>query len=193
MKFQDVVDAWHVAPLDAIHPSRATSEVAYAASGAAQAHELAGLLPKGRIVDFGCGDGRVASPLRRLGFDVVAVDSSARMIEALHARDPEVSTLVSDGSDLAEQLGTKAAAVFCLAVLIHHDYDSCRQTLINLRRAVRKGGLMVLDWPTSEHPSERKSWIGVTTWSPARQAELAAEVGMVSVPTRTSWTVWRAA
>ena len=194
MKFQDVLAAWDAAPLDAIHPTRAISEEAYRRSGEAQAKTLAAVLPKnGRVVDFGCGDGRVTIPLHHLGVDVVGVDASAKMLAALSANAPDVPTLLSDGSDLAEQLGEPADALFCLAVLIHHDYSSGREIIANLRRAVRRGGRLVLDWPVSETPTERQAWIEVTTWSSEQQTQVAKELGLRRVKRKLDWSVWTAA
>ena len=191
MKFQDVLAAWDAAPLDAIHPTRSVSEEAYRRSGEAQAKALAPVLPKnGRVVDFGCGDGRVTIPLYHLGVDVVGVDASPKMLDALSASAPEVPTRLSDGSDLAEQLGEPVDALICLAVLIHHDYSSSREIIANLRRAVRRGGRLILDWPVSETPTERRAWIEVTTWGAEQQAEVAKELGLRRVKRKLDWSVW---
>jgi len=123
ISFNDVVTAWDAAPFDAIHPTRAVSEAEYEASGQEQADALAAVLPHGTVLDFGCGDGRVAIPLAAHGFKVIGADASPRMCEALRARDEHVPTIVSDGSNLAEQLDRKVDAVICLAVLIHHDHE----------------------------------------------------------------------
>lgn len=198
MNFQDVVDAWDVAPLDAIHPTRAISEEAYEASGEVSAAAIAEVISKGLVVDFGCGDGRVAIPLRKLGFDVVGVDSSARMINELYQRDPDMVGIVSDGSDLTAELArdqdrpSKATTVLCLAVLIHHDYAGCRRILLDLRKVVKKGGLLILHWPTSEQPGERQAYTQVTTWSPDAQNALAADLRMKRVDLDLPWSCWRA-
>ncbi|UPZ27643.1 class I SAM-dependent methyltransferase [Streptomyces sp. LRE541] len=193
MKLQDVVDAWDAAGPATIHPTREhESETAYWASGADQARTIAGVLPAGaRVLDFGAGDGRVAIPLRAMGYDVTAVDSSPRRLSALADRDPGLTAFQSDGSDLSKHLGRrKMDAVYCLAVLIHHGYDDGRALIGALAKTVRKGGLLILDWPTSDRPHERTDWIDITTWSADRQTAVANELGLTRVETGLPWSTW---
>jgi 2-polyprenyl-3-methyl-5-hydroxy-6-metoxy-1,4-benzoquinol methylase len=192
---EDVIAAWdQPEAIGAIHPTRGISEDAYQASGQAQAELLAADIPAGaKVMDFGCGDGRVAIPLRAMGYDVTGVDSSPRMLAALIDRDPDVTFFQSDGSDFGKHLGRrKFDAVVCLAVLIHHDYETGAQLVANLRAVVKKGGLLALDWPTSDTPSDGHGWLGVTTWSPERQARIAAELKMERIEADRPWSVWRA-
>ena len=175
-----MVDAWDRADPKYIHPAREhVSEAAYWESGEEQAEQFAAVLPAGsRVLDFGCGDGRVAIPLRKRGLDVVAVDASPNMIRRLAANDPTMPSFVSDGSDLVEKLGAPVDAVICIAVLIHHDYRSCEQVLSHLRDVVRPGGVLILHWPLADRPEERRRWIEVTTWSDARQQDVARRLGL---------------
>jgi 2-polyprenyl-3-methyl-5-hydroxy-6-metoxy-1,4-benzoquinol methylase len=192
---EDVIKAWDQPEArGAIHPTRGISEDAYQASGQAQAELLAADIPAGaKVMDFGCGDGRVALPLKALGYDVTGVDASPRMLAALAEQDPDLTTFESDGSDLGKYLGRrKMDAVYCLAVLIHHDYETGEQLVTHLRAAVKKGGLLALDWPVSEDPSDGHGWIGVTTWARARQDEIAARLKMERVEADRPWSLWRA-
>ncbi|MGW4493767.1 class I SAM-dependent methyltransferase [Streptomyces sp. NPDC004376] len=194
MKLNEVVEAWDRADPAAIHPTREhESEDAYWASGSAQALLLAKELKVGsRALDFGCGDGRVAIPLRAMGVDVTGVDSSPRRLAALTERDPDLTTIQSDGSDLGKQLGRrKMDAVYCLAVLIHHGYKDGAALIAALAKTVRKGGLLILDWPTSEQPHERTHWIDVTTWSREQQTAVADGLGLTAVDTSLPWSVWK--
>jgi 2-polyprenyl-3-methyl-5-hydroxy-6-metoxy-1,4-benzoquinol methylase len=189
----DVIAAWDKADPTAIHPLRQVSEDAYWTSGKNQADLLSTVLPAGcKVVDFGCGDGRVAVPLRALGYDVTGADGSANMLAALVANDPSMPTVTSDGTDLYEQLGRKVDAVVSLAVLIHHDYTSAEAIIAGLRAAVKVNGLLVLDWPTSDQPSETISWTGVTTWAADEQAAACKRVGLKPLDAGLPWGVYRA-
>ncbi|WP_460786203.1 class I SAM-dependent methyltransferase, partial [Microbacterium tumbae] len=89
MTAEDVIQAWDQADPAAIHPSRGVSEDAYWRSGKVQADMLATVIPDGaKVLDFGCGDGRVAIPMAALGYDVTAVVSSQNMLDRLSARAP---------------------------------------------------------------------------------------------------------
>lgn len=192
MNTRDVINAWDQAGPDYIHPSRGVSEEAYWQSGAQTAAALAEVLKPGcKVADFGCGDGRVAIPLRRLGFDVTGADASPTMLAALAENDPDMPAVESDGSDLYTKLGHKVDAVVCLAVLIHHSRPSVLAILDGLCEAVRKGGLLILDWPTSDHPEEATIWIDVTTWDLEVQAAEAAKRGLKRIHSDRPWAVFR--
>jgi 2-polyprenyl-3-methyl-5-hydroxy-6-metoxy-1,4-benzoquinol methylase len=189
----DIIEAWDQADPSAIHPTRAIDEDAYWDSGKNQAALLGTVLPGGcKVVDFGCGDGRVAIPLRALGYDVTAVDASPTMLDRLHQHDPDMPTVVSDGTDLYGQLGKKTDAVIALAVLIHHSYADCLTLLAGLREAVKLGGILILDWPISDQPIEGQGWLEVTTWRQQAHDDACARIGLKPVDARLPWGVYKA-
>jgi len=191
----DVINAWDRADPESIHPLRRVSEEAYWDSGRAQADMLASVIPAGaKVMDFGCGDGRVAIPLAGLGYEVTAVDASQRMLDRLRERAITIDAVVhADADGLAKHLGRRRMdAVYSLAVLIHHSYDDCLHIIGKLRAATKLGGLLVLDWPVSDTPAEAESWIGVTTWSVQQQAEACEKFGLEPVPSALPWGVYRA-
>lgn len=194
MKLHDVIAGWDHAGPNHIHPSRGVSEEAYWLTGVEEAERLAEVLkPGSKVVDFGCGDGRVAVALRSLGFDVTAADASPVMLRHLAERDPDMPAVQSDGTDLSAKLGRKTDAVIALAVLIHHSRVSALAILDGLCQAVRKGGLLILDWPTSAHPEEAQEWIAVTTWDPEEQQAQAEMRGLKRLQGDWPWAVYRKA
>ncbi len=194
MTAADVITAWDQADPAAIHPLRRVSEDAYWESGKAQASTLATAIPNGaKVLDFGCGDGRVAIPLAALGYEVTAVDSSQRMLDRLSDRAPDITTVQAAADGIAAHLGRRRMdAVYSLAVLIHHSYYDCLNMIAKLRAATKLGGLLVLDWPVSDQPAEADSWIGVTTWSPQQQADACERIGLEPVDSSLPWGVYRA-
>lgn len=194
MTADDVIRAWDKADPTAIHPLRQVSEDAYWESGRAQADMLATVIPDGaKVLDFGCGDGRVAIPMAAHGFEVTAVDASQNMLDRLSERDPDVTTVQADADGIAAHLGRRRMdAGYTLAVLIHHSYQDCLHIISKLRAATKLGGILVLDWPTSETPAEADSWIGVTTWSPRQQDDACAAIGLEPVESDLPWGVYRA-
>ncbi|CAH9419507.1 hypothetical protein SGL43_06562 [Streptomyces globisporus] len=194
MAADDVIKAWDQADPTAIHPLRNVSEDAYWESGRGQAEMLATVIPDGaKVMDFGCGDGRVAIPMAAHGFEVTAVDASQNMLDRLTDRAPDVTTVQADADGIAGHLGRRRMdAVYSLAVLIHHSYQDCLHIISKLRAATKLGGILVLDWPVSETPTEADSWIGVTTWSPQQQADACAAIGLEPVDSDLPWGVYRA-
>ncbi|MFH9765179.1 class I SAM-dependent methyltransferase [Streptomyces microflavus] len=194
MTADDVIRAWDKADPTAIHPLRNVSEDAYWESGQAQAAMLATVIPDGaKVLDFGCGDGRVAIPMAGLGFEVTAVDASQNMLDRLAERAPAVTTVQADADGIAGHLGRRRMdAVYTLAVLIHHSYQDCLHIITKLRAATKLGGILVLDWPVSDTPTEADSWIGVTTWSREQQDDACAAIGLEPVDSDLPWGVYRA-
>lgn len=193
MTAADIIEAWDRADPSAIHPTRAIDEDAYWSSGINQAALLGTVLQPGcKVVDFGCGDGRVAIPLRKLGYDVTAVDASQNMLDRLHGRDPDMPTALSSGARLYAALGKKADAVIALAVLIHHNYADCLDLLAELRQTVKLGGTLILDWPVSDQPVEGHAWLEVTTWSQQAHDDACASIGLKQVDARLPWGVYKA-
>lgn len=194
MTADDVIKAWDQADPTAIHPLRNVSEGAYWESGKAQAGMLATVIPDGaKVLDFGCGDGRVAIPMAAHGYEVTAVDSSQKMLDRLTDRAPDVTTVQADAAGIAGHLGRRRMdAVYSLAVLIHHSYQDCLHIITKLRAATKLGGILVLDWPVSEMPTEADSWIGVTTWSAEQQADACQQIGLEPVDSDLPWGIYRA-
>ncbi|MFJ9633811.1 class I SAM-dependent methyltransferase [Streptomyces sp. NPDC101175] len=198
MTAEAVIQAWDQADPSAIHPLRHVSEDAYWESGKAQADMLATVIPDGaKVLDFGCGDGRVAIPMAGLGYEVTAVDASQNMLDRLarvaFQKASIAATVNADADGIAGHLGRRRMdAVYCLAVLIHHSYADCLEIIGKLRAATKLGGILVLDWPASDTPAEADSWIGVTTWSREWQAEACARIGLEPVDSELPWGVYRA-
>lgn len=74
-----------------------------AAAGAhvhGEAALVAELAPGRRVLDAGCGTGRVAIELHRLGFDVEGVDLDPVMLDAARAKAPDLSWHHADLADL---------------------------------------------------------------------------------------------
>lgn len=180
--FQGVVQAWREADPRHIHPTREhESEQAYWESGRAQAElvlELVGV--GGTVLDFGCGDGRIAIPMSKLGLVVYAVDAAPEMLQRVEAQtvgDNPIITVLSDGTtDLAKLIGP-VDAVNARAVFIHHAHADVAAMVYNLAACIKPGGYLIADWPLGGH-HERVDWIDVTTWDAEHRAHVAAIAGL---------------
>lgn len=195
---QSVVKAWRQADPKHIHPTREhVSEQAYWDSGKPQAELVYELVGEGAtVLDFGCGDGRIAIPMAKLGLVVVAVDAAPEMIERLlhnaEVQDvQDIQSFVSDGGDLPE-IG-KFDAVNARAVLIHHSHDDVERLVMNLSNQLKPNGFFIADWPVGDH-HERVDWIDVTTWNVEKRQAVAEAAGLElvreGVPT-VSPSIWQ--
>ncbi|MEW1679163.1 class I SAM-dependent methyltransferase, partial [Streptomyces noursei] len=134
-----------------------------------------------RVLDFGAGNGRLAIPLARQGFDVVAVDASTSMLAHLkrRAKDAGVTLTVvkSDGANLLKSLNRKKVdAAIARAVLIHHDHEGVERIARALASVTKVGGRLVADWPTGA-PQVRQTWTQVTIWESAHRKKIAEAAG----------------
>ncbi|MFD5509009.1 class I SAM-dependent methyltransferase [Streptomyces sp. NPDC127051] len=185
------VQAWDVAEPGVLHPFRAISEDIYWASGRNHADLLSTVLaPGSRVVDFGCGDGRVAVPLQALGYSVIGVDAAPSILARLST---DIRAELSNGTDLLAALGGQADAIICIGVLPSRGYEAGAEIISGLRAALRHDGLLILDWPTSEQPVEGETWLQPTTWSLERQDQLCQEIGMKRLELGLPWPAFQAA
>lgn len=113
-------------------------------------------------LDFGCGAGRSARFLKRLGFDAIGVDISRRMIELARAADPGGRYLLVGDGDLR----AAGDARFDL-VLSAFAFDNIpgaahrRELLRGLRDRLAPGGRIVLLGSTPEIYTHE--WASFTT------------------------------
>lgn len=99
--------------------------------------------PAGRVLDLGCGIGRMTAPLATRFSEVVGVDVSPAMIDEakrLHVGLPNLSFAVNSGADLAE-LGTASFDLVCAySVLPHLPPAVVRAYFYEVNRVLRPDG-----------------------------------------------------
>ncbi|WP_440989199.1 class I SAM-dependent methyltransferase [Haloarchaeobius baliensis] len=100
----------------------------------------------GRVLDLGCGSGRVTAPLAERGFDVVGVDVSETMIEVAEALHPDVEFRVGDATELSFP-----AESFDYVLFADRGLDDVRPAADRMRsileswRVLKPGGLFAFD------------------------------------------------
>jgi SAM-dependent methyltransferase len=121
----------------------------------------------GRVLDAGCGTGRVAVRLAELGHDVVGVDLDERMLERARADAPGLTWVLADlaGLELGEQFDLVVAAGNVIPLVAPGTEAA---VVAALARHLRPGGLLVAGFglhpdhlPLAEAPfglSEYDAW-----------------------------------
>jgi SAM-dependent methyltransferase len=101
------------------------------------------LSPPARVLDAGCGTGRVAIQLTALGYHCVGVDADAAMIEVAEQRDPSTTWVRQDLSRL--QLRSQAFELVVLAgnVIPLLAPGTLLATVQRLAAHLQPGGLVV--------------------------------------------------
>lgn len=99
-----------------------------------------------RVLDAGCGPGAYLNPLLRMGFEVAAIDQSAKMIETAEANcapeDRERVTLKVSGADQIPFPDRMFDLVTNIAVLMYVPDD--RRVVAELFRVVKPGGALII-------------------------------------------------
>jgi len=113
-----------------------------------EASLCAALVPApARVLDAGCGTGRVAVRLKELGYDCVGVDLDESMLAVAVSADPKVEWVVADLATLGlDQHGIQGDFDLCVAagnVIPLLAEGTLARTVAALAATLRPGGLLV--------------------------------------------------
>lgn len=112
--------------------------------------------PGSRILDAGCGTGRLSAGLHGRGHDVVGVDVDPVLVEAARSEHPGPRFEVGDLSELDLGVRDFDLAVCAGNVMVFVAPGSERSVLERLRDHVKPGGRLVLGFRREEvYPYER--------------------------------------
>ena len=110
-----------------------------------------------RVLDAGCGTGRVAVELSRRGVSVAAVDADPLMLAAAREKAPQLSWArcdLADGKDLARvSPGPFDLILLAGNVMIFLAPDTEQQVLANLAGRLAPSGLLVAGFSLGAGPS----------------------------------------
>ena len=111
--------------------------------------------PTIRIIDIGCGTGRITTALAAAGYRVTGLDPSRAMLERAHTRLSQLPDRIASRVELREGLAerlpfrddeTFQCAVFGLNTFAHLTSPEVRgHALANMCRALETGGQILLD------------------------------------------------
>lgn len=120
------------------------------------------------ILDYGCGQGRLAGELIELGYvNVLGIDSSTEMIRIARERVPDAGFAENHGERLpCGDASIDAVLMFAVLTCIPSD-DAQKNLLREFKRILRPGGLLLIsDYPLQTDERNLR-----------RYAQFAAELG----------------
>jgi SAM-dependent methyltransferase len=109
-----------------------------------------------RVLDVGCGNGRLLKVLSERRAKYVGLDQSESLIKICQGKYPEYKFAAGDILNLGELSDYDFDYVFCVAVL-HHlpGFDSRLQALKQLKNKIKAGGKIILTvwnmWPQKKY------------------------------------------
>ena len=98
------------------------------------------------LIDIGCGGGLIAEPMRRMGFDVTAIDASSENIGTARAHADMVGLDIAYRAATVEQIEAEGAGPFDVVLtmeVIEHVADP-ESFVRACSRLVRPGGVMMV-------------------------------------------------
>jgi SAM-dependent methyltransferase len=176
-------------PLDDIRTSYDTVAVSYAElvqdgpPEEAANLDLFAKLASGRVLDVGCGPGRVAGLLHDRGLDVIGIDLSPGMIDIARREHPGPDFRVGSMTDVDLPDGELGGVISWWSI-IHLPRAVVPQVFAEFYRVLAPGGVLLLGFHVGEESTHKTSGYGghpmnihVHRWMPAALIELAVAAG----------------
>jgi SAM-dependent methyltransferase len=132
------------------------------------AEDVAGLVPgQGLALDLGAGFGMHAIPLARGGYDVVAIDTSAQLLDVLSAESTGLSIRVveADLLDFRQQVAEPARLIVCLGDTLTHlaEWADVERLCQEVAAGLERGGRFVATFRDYSRPAA-----GIARFIPVR-------------------------
>jgi SAM-dependent methyltransferase len=108
------------------------------------------LLASGKVLDVGTGAGRDCKELQALGYNVAGLDISAGLLGVARDRNPGIVFYHASIYSMSSVLPDVFDGLWCAAVFLHVPADKTAQALKNMRKAVRKDGIVFISTKKGE-------------------------------------------
>ena len=112
-----------------------------------------------RVLDFGCGDGRLTYELAQRGInEVYGVDISERALSFARAMNLDSHGIVHFGTNVEELPDAIFDVAVAMEVLEHIPPEDLRAALANIHRVIRDTGVFIITVPTKNVPLHPKHY-----------------------------------
>jgi len=107
-----------------------------------------------KVLEMGCGTGRLLLEMKKAGRDIVGIDFTPRHIDLIREQAPDAKAFVADWHDTKMQ-GGEFDSVYSLGRNILHDYSFIDQvaTFREANRLLKNDGKFIFDIPNREKGS----------------------------------------
>ncbi len=160
-------------------------DLATATSDRAVLSAFAEQVPGGRVVDAGCGPGRLTGHLRSLGLDVVGLDLSPAMIAVARDQHPDLRFHVGELAAMPYE-DEALDGVIAWYSIIHTPPTDQLAIFTEFARVLRDGGMLLLAFQVGDDVRRRTEPYGhhISTplesyrLQPVRVTELLSQAGL---------------
>jgi len=106
--------------------------------------EFMALVPKDtKILDYGCGYGRICEKLNSLGYiNILGIDSSPEMIRRGHLMHPHLALSQTQDTTLQYPDGNFGAIVLCAVLTCIPEHQEMKDVLTEIERVLKPGGIL---------------------------------------------------
>ncbi|UTD02936.1 class I SAM-dependent methyltransferase [Treponema socranskii subsp. buccale] len=113
----------------------------------------------GKILDIGCGTGRTTIALSKLGYDVIGIDYSSKMIEEAKKMASYIRYYVQDTRELSFDSGLFDYALFSFnGLMLLETYADRKKATLEISRVLKYNGLLFFTTPFLDNKIEKKYW-----------------------------------
>jgi ubiquinone/menaquinone biosynthesis C-methylase UbiE len=102
------------------------------------------LKSEGKVLDFGCGNGRLVDFLKETNLEYVGVDASEKLIEIAKREYPKESFLQIENEKALPFKDAEFDMVFSIAVFHHFTPKMTDNALREIKRVLKKDGILIL-------------------------------------------------
>ena len=113
----------------------------------------------GLVCEIGCGPGQIARYLRDRGVEMCGVDLSREMVRFARRLSPDIPFERGDMLKL-DAPDASLAGIICFYSIIHLRREDATRALVQMHRALRPGGRLLVSFHGGEGELHRGEWYG---------------------------------